>query len=639
MNYNTYINNNIQLLRCGKHSHSLSATVNNWVNVNYGSNYSFNNKEGKEGNYNDYSYQLCQQYDSGLSRNKNSEYRNNVSTEVVLSSPQVVNGLNDSGSNNCVQIQNKIEMINMKMKCAILLSRIENLNIMLPNGCCNDGNSNNNNNVVKLKHNNVNKRKNTLYKKKKHNNSNNTSNSNNNNNTKRKTVNVNQDINDEYNLSNLADELVDVFGLDNSNNNNNTTNNTNITTNDNKPALILDHYGSGRSEEMKLGELIIDTMNDNTTTNNNNNNNNAPTYQDEAVQTSVEYRDGTNSNSNRNILSPPQSNKTSTENDNEQFQPTVIETLPDFNNKEQQQQQQLSQRSLNTEEEEDMILTTIMENAQRMEEERKEEIKKQKENEEKEKIKKKKTVTFNDNDFRLIKYKENDVITKLNIYDRNLNKINFNPRNYNQYLSLLNDITKGVTIYKPCIINHCNSNKSKQQVKHNKMNIITKCKSSNNSNSNGKNKVISVVKKNKNKFKSNLTTHKCVVRQKQPVVKCRRFIENPQKFFTEDLCDNVLNSYNLKQPNTHIYTHTRSKSTSNMINNNTPNVQRSKRKTKFNNISPTKQHKNNISTVITTTSTSTKPKTKVIGNITLDIISDINDTSISHPKHKRKNSI
>ena len=137
--------------------------------------------------------------------------------------------------------------------------------------------------------------------------------------------------------------------------------------------------------------------------------------------------------------------------------------------------------------------------------------------------------------------------------------------------------------------------------------------------------------KNKNKFKSNLTTHKCVVRQKQPVVKCKRFIENPQKFFTEDLCDNVLNSYNLKQPNTH----TRSKSTSNMINN-TPNVQRSKRKTKFNNISPTKQHKNNIST---TTSTSAKLKTKVIGNITLDIISDINDTSISHPKHKRKNSI
>ena len=629
MKYNTYINNNIQLLRCGKHSHSLSATV------NYGGDYSFNHKDGKEWNNNDCSYQLCQQYDLGVSRNKNSYYRNNVSTEVVMSSPQVVNALNDSGSNNCVQIQNKIEMINMKMKCAILLAKIENLNIMLPNGgngCCNDNNisNSNNNNNVKLKHNNVNnnnnnKRKNTLYKKKKHNNNNNS-----NNNTKRKTVNINQDINDEYNLSNLADELVDVFGLDNNNNNNNTTNNTNITTNDNKPALILDHYGSGRSEEMKLGELIINTMNNNTTTTPNNNNN-TPTYQDEAIQTSVEYRDDTNSNSNRNILSPPQSNKTSTENDNEQFQPTVIETLPDFNNKEpQQQQQQLSQRSLNTEEEEDMILSTIMENAQRMEEERKEEIKKQKENEEKEKLKKKKIVTYNENDFRLIKYKENDVITKLNIYDRNLNKINFNPRNYNQYLSLLNNITKGVTTYKPCIINHCKSNKSKQQVKQNKMNGNTKCKSSNNSKE--KSKVKSVVKKNKNKFKSNLTTHKCVVRQKQPVVNCKRFIENPQKFFTEDLCDNVLNSYNLKPPNTH--KHTRSKSTSNINITTTNKEQRSKRKTKSNNISPTKHNKNNI-----LTTTSAKPKTKVIGNITLDIISDINDTSISHPKHKRKHSI
>lgn len=619
MKYNTYINNNIQLLKCGKHCHSLSATTN--VNGNYGGDYSFNN-EGRGWNNNECSYQVCQQYESGLSRNKCSwnNNNNNVSTEVVLSSPQVGNGLNDSGSNNCVQIQNKIEMINMKMKCAILLARIENLNIMLPNGngnsgCCNDNIGNSNNNVVKLKPNNNvntnNKRKSTLYKKKK-------PNSNSNNNTKRKTVDINQDINDEYNLSNLADELVDVFGLDN-------TNNTHTTTNDNKTALTVDHYGSGRSEEMKLGELIIDSMNVHNITTPPNNNTNTPTYQDEAVQTSVDYRD-INSNSNRNILSPPQSNKTSTENDNEQFQPTVIETLPDFNNKE-PQQQQLSQRSLNTEEEEDMILSTIMENAQRMEEERKEEIKKQ--NEEKEKIKKKKVVTFNENDFRLIEYKENDVITKLNIYDRNLNKINFNPRNYNQYLSLLNDISKGVTTYKPCIINHCNSksNKSKQQVKQNKINV----KSSNN---NGKSKGTCVAQKNKSKVKSNSTSNKCI-KQKQPIVNCKRFIENPQKFFTEDLCDNVLNSYNLKPPNKH--THTRSKSTSNINITTINKEQRLKRKTKSDNISPTKQPKTNTST--TTTTTSSKPKTKVIGNITLDIIPDINDTSISHPKHKRKHSI
>ena len=30
---------------------------------------------------------------------------------------------------------------------------------------------------------------------------------------------------------------------------------------------------------------------------------------------------------------------------------------------------------------------------------------------------------------------------------------------------------------------------------------------------------------------------------------CKKFVENPQKFFTEDLCDNVLQSYNLKTTN------------------------------------------------------------------------------------------
>ena len=136
------------------------------------------------------------------------------------------------------------------------------------------------------------------------------------------------------------------------------------------------------------------------------------------------------------------------------------------------------------------------------------------------------------------------------------------------------------------------------------------------------------------KIKVNSTSNKCI-KQRKPIVNCKRFIENPQKFFTEDLCDNVLNSYNLKPPNKH--THTRSKSTSNINITTTNKEQRLKRKTKSNNISPTKQPKTNIST--TTTTTSSKPKTKVIGNITLDIIPDINDTSISHPKHKRKHSI
>jgi hypothetical protein len=175
-------------------------------------------------------------------------------------------------------------------------------------------------------------------------------------------------------------------------------------------------------------------------------------------------------------------------------------------------------------------------------------------------------------------------------------------------------------MYKPCIIGHHKSNSNiskicKQQNKQNKMNVNTKSKS------NSKSKVMRVVKKNNNsnnnKFKSKSTSHKCI-KQKPPIVNCKRFIENPQKFFTEDLCDNVLNSYNLKHPITKSNTHTH-----------TTNEQRSKRKTKSNNISPSKQLKTNIST------TSLKPNTtKVIGNITLDIISTMNTNN-----SKRKHSI
>lgn len=36
----------------------------------------------------------------------------------------------------------------------------------------------------------------------------------------------------------------------------------------------------------------------------------------------------------------------------------------------------------------------------------------------------------------------------------------------------------------------------------------------------------------------------------KPIITCKKFTDNPQKFFSEDLCENVLKSYNLKKPNT-----------------------------------------------------------------------------------------
>ena len=235
MKYTTYINNNLPLrhshnpnqnngysLQRQQRSSSLSASLNLYLNANP-VGYSFNNNITDNPNHQP---ELCcqfQQQESCLSRNKSSCH--NISTEVMF--PQVVSGVNEGGG--CTQVQNKIEMINMKMKCDILLARIENLNVMLPNDS----------GVAKLKQSSAkkdNKRKSTLYTDS----------------AKRKQVIVNKDINDEYNLSNLADQLVDVFGLDKATNNNNSTNDT-------RNALILDHYGSGRSEEMKLGDLITDT--------------------------------------------------------------------------------------------------------------------------------------------------------------------------------------------------------------------------------------------------------------------------------------------------------------------------------------------------------------------------------------------
>jgi hypothetical protein len=207
-------------------------------------------------------------------------------------------------------VNNKVEMINMRLRCDILLAKIENLKVRIP------------------KHNKV--LKNKIIKIKEKNNN-----------------------EEDVNLSNLADKLVDVFGLENNSNDklieNIETNEelkigeliTEIITdsgdvnsrnkyNDDMLYILSESIDTEKKENdnyNKNNEIdrikvnILNALNETETedTNNNNkNNNNTITFKEQGIQTN---------NDEYINESQPSSNK---KNDNSQFQPLVIETLPDF---------------------------------------------------------------------------------------------------------------------------------------------------------------------------------------------------------------------------------------------------------------------------------------------------------------------
>ena len=380
--------------------------------------------------------------------------------------------LNKSQNSLKSSVDNKVEMINMRLRCDILLAKIENLKIRIP------------------KHNKV--LKNTIIKIKENNNE------------------------EDVNLSNLADKLVDVFGLENNSND----------------KLI---ENSETNEELKIGELIADVITDSGDVNSRNKYNDEMLYiLSESLDTEKKGNDNYNKNNEIdrikvNILNAL--NETETEvtnnnnkknhntitfkeqgiqtnndeylnesqpssikkNENSQFQPTVIETLPDFSQNESNNnkiiltesnsatktKKESSNQILNTEEEEDLIFSTIMENAKRMEEEhKKEKTTKVSENTNTSDNNKqqphknwppKKIVTFNEVDYRLIKFNQQDIITKFTVYDLNANKIKSKPINYKEYISFLRELSKTKKKMKPCIIGKFTYNKkqptSKPQTK------------------------------------------------------------------------------------------------------------------------------------------------------------------------------
>ena len=216
-------------------------------------------------------------------------------------------------------------------------------------------------------------------------------------------------------------------------------------------------------------------------------------------------------------------------------------TLPSEEQKSNQENASLnpSHQKLNTDEQDDMLINQIIQNSNQPEDNvtplvtPRDNIKESIETPTTQK--KKKNVTFNDPALIKIEYSQDDLITKLDVIDSANNHLKFRPKNINRYLTLLASDTQP----KPCILNSSNSKLLYSYGKSsNKKPLITNSKN--------------MIKKNIamiQEIAKRGTIWKVQGQKKAkrvPQHNCRKFVQNPQKFFTEDLCETVLKSYDLK---------------------------------------------------------------------------------------------
>lgn len=145
--------------------------------------------------------------------------------------------------------------------------------------------------------------------------------------------------------------------------------------------------------------------------------------------------------------------------------------------------------------------------------------------EEEQKIKK---VTF-DNDLIYIKYDQNDYVTNLKTTDEKGENLLYKNKDISKYFRLLSS-EANTNKLKSNIYNQSKKNKKPTRIMKKNIDFIKE------------------VETTHNLYNINRTTSK--KKQRRPIKNCRRFEENPQLFFTENLCDTVLLSYNL-DPKTH----------------------------------------------------------------------------------------
>ena len=187
-----------------------------------------------------------------------------------------------------------------------------------------------------------------------------------------------------------------------------------------------------------------------------------------------------------------------------------------------------------------------------------------------------KNVSFSEDKTILIKYKENEQITKLNIYDNNQKKIKFTPIKLNKYLNNLKKPIeqKSIITNSPRLdiekikkesnekifqknklrrnlsdININNQLKEKYKIIYNKENL--------NKDNNKKKEMSPIINRNINLIKTIETYNKKGLKyhpknkkekehKLEPIHICDKIIKDPQKFFTVKVFDNLLKSYNIK---------------------------------------------------------------------------------------------
>lgn len=156
------------------------------------------------------------------------------------------------------------------------------------------------------------------------------------------------------------------------------------------------------------------------------------------------------------------------------------------------------------------------------------------------KVKSNKKVSFDDH-LIYINYDEDEYVTNLIISDNNGKTIPYKEKDFTKYLRLLTSVSHTSKI-KPVMLNAEKKNKSKKKTKIMKRNIEYLKEVAKTGN------VFSSAKDHHQHHKKNVekSIDKNIEYYNTENIKnCKRFLENPQHFFTEELCDTVLQSYNL----------------------------------------------------------------------------------------------
>ena len=159
-----------------------------------------------------------------------------------------------------------------------------------------------------------------------------------------------------------------------------------------------------------------------------------------------------------------------------------------------------------------------------------------------------KKVSFDEN-LIYINYNQNNKVINFNVSNQKNKFIQFKPINISKYFKILSSDTE-MNKLKPVILNAnkinvnniINEIMKKEENKKNKSNNITSLK----------NKItqrnidfIKIVQERGTVY--NVSKEKA--RKKVELKNCKKFEENPQHFFTEKICDNILESYNIHTKN------------------------------------------------------------------------------------------